>query len=256
MEITHIFIFSLTTFMVFGLLFGSFATMASYRIPRGEDLVIKSSHCPSCKHKLKWFDLFPLLSWLFNLGKCRYCKAKIGIRYPLTELTMGLLFGIAYISAYSPLETVALVITITALVIAMVITLEKNSIPNCFFIALIIIGLFYRFSIETHIYEYLPGAVVAIVIASAIRHVLAINKKPEYLTLTEVKFIGIAGLFVGFKGLIPLILISGIIAFIMYLLKKIPRKTHKIQPVASIIPAIFICTVFHKYTIDFFSFLN
>ncbi|MCE3233688.1 MAG: Prepilin peptidase [Rickettsiaceae bacterium] len=234
MEITHIFIFSLTTFMVFGLLFGSFATMASYRIPRGEDLVIKSSHCPSCKHKLKWFDLFPLLSWLFNLGKCRYCKAKIGIRYP----------------------AVALVITITALVIAIVITLGKNTIPNSFFIALIIIGLLYRFSVGAHIYEYLPGAIVAIAIASAIRHVLVTNKKPEYLTLIEVKFIGIAGLFVGFKGLIPLILISGIITFIIYLPKKILRKSYKIQLVPSIILAIFICTVFHKYTIDFFSFLN
>jgi prepilin signal peptidase PulO-like enzyme (type II secretory pathway) len=169
---------------------------------------------------------------------------------------MGLLFGVAYINAYSPLEAVALVITITALVIAIVITLGKNTIPNSFFIALIIIGLLYRFSVGAHIYEYLPGAIVAIAIASAIRHVLVTNKKPEYLTLIEVKFIGIAGLFVGFKGLIPLILISGIITFIIYLPKKILRKSYKIQLVPSIILAIFICTVFHKYTIDFFSFLN
>lgn len=75
-----------------GLFFGSFATLAVYRIPRKEDILIKHSYCPNCNHKLGFFDLFPVFSFLLLGGKCRYCKSKIRARYLILELCSGITF--------------------------------------------------------------------------------------------------------------------------------------------------------------------
>lgn len=77
---------------VIGTLFGSFFSLATYRIPRHQDIVIKRSYCPTCKHKLGFFDLIPILSYIFAKGKCRYCKQKISIRYLLLEVCNGIVF--------------------------------------------------------------------------------------------------------------------------------------------------------------------
>ena len=116
------------TFIVFvlGLLFGSFATMASYRIPRGEDLVVKPSHCTSCAHRLGFLDLFPLFSWLFNRGKCRHCGAGVHWLYPATELVMGVLFAVVYINAGLTLLGLGLMVVSVMSVIATVIYLERK----------------------------------------------------------------------------------------------------------------------------------
>ncbi len=81
-----------TIAFVFGLLFGSFLNVVILRIPKGESVVFKSSHCYSCGNSLKPWHNIPLFSWLFLRGKCSFCKAKISIQYPLIELTSGLLF--------------------------------------------------------------------------------------------------------------------------------------------------------------------
>lgn len=84
-------------FFCIGTLFGSFFTLATYRIPRKQDIMVKRSYCTSCKHELGFFDLFPILSYVFLGGKCRYCKEKISIRYPLFELANGIFFLLTYI---------------------------------------------------------------------------------------------------------------------------------------------------------------
>ena len=85
--------------MVFciGLMFGSFFTLATYRIPRKQDIVKTRSYCPNCKHKLGFFDCFPILSYVSTIGRCRYCKKPISIRYPLMELASGLVFLLIFL---------------------------------------------------------------------------------------------------------------------------------------------------------------
>ena len=83
-------------FFVIGTLFGSFFTLATYRIPRKQDIIVKRSYCTSCKHELGFFDLIPVLSYVFLGGKCRYCKEKISIRYPLFEIANGIFFLLTY----------------------------------------------------------------------------------------------------------------------------------------------------------------
>ena len=82
----------------FGLVIGSFLNVLIYRIPKKKEFVKTSSHCMACGHKLAWFDLVPLFSWLFLRGKCRYCKQPISKQYPLVELANAVLWFAVFFS--------------------------------------------------------------------------------------------------------------------------------------------------------------
>lgn len=83
---------------VMGTIFGSFFTLAVYRIPLKKDITHERSFCPNCNHKLNFLDLIPILSYIFLKGKCRYCNEKIRLRYFLLEILSGFIFLISYIS--------------------------------------------------------------------------------------------------------------------------------------------------------------
>lgn len=84
--ILYIFLF------LMGIFFGSFYTLAVYRIPKKQDITHTHSYCPNCNHKLGLLDLIPVFSYIFLRGKCRYCKQKIRPRYLILEILSGLLF--------------------------------------------------------------------------------------------------------------------------------------------------------------------
>lgn len=79
---------------ILGITFGSFLTLATYRIPLNQDITHERSYCPNCNHKLAFLDLIPVFSYIFLGGKCRYCKKKISPRYMIIEIITGLMFVI------------------------------------------------------------------------------------------------------------------------------------------------------------------
>ncbi|MBQ5320105.1 MAG: prepilin peptidase [Oscillospiraceae bacterium] len=82
---------------LFGITIGSFLNVCIYRLPVGESLTKKNSHCMTCGAYIKWYDLIPVFSWLFLRGKCRACGSKISGRYILVESLTGLLFATTYL---------------------------------------------------------------------------------------------------------------------------------------------------------------
>jgi leader peptidase (prepilin peptidase) / N-methyltransferase len=64
---------------------GSFLNVVVYRLPAGMSLVRPGSHCPACRHPIRWFDNVPIFAWIALGGRCRDCKAAISPRYPLVE---------------------------------------------------------------------------------------------------------------------------------------------------------------------------
>ncbi len=77
---------------IMGTLFGSFYTLAVYRIPRKIDIIHTHSFCPNCNHKLGFFELIPVWSYIFLGGKCKECKQKIRPRYFILEFLSGIAF--------------------------------------------------------------------------------------------------------------------------------------------------------------------
>jgi leader peptidase (prepilin peptidase)/N-methyltransferase len=88
-------VFAFICLGAFGLLFGSFANVLIWRVPRGESIVSPGSHCPKCEHEIRWYDNVPVLSWLVLSGKCRDCGEPIAWRYPAAELASGAVWLLA-----------------------------------------------------------------------------------------------------------------------------------------------------------------
>ena len=83
-------------FSLMGLLLGSFSNVLVYRLSEHKSLFKPSrSFCPTCGNEIKWYDNIPILSYIILKGKCRNCKEKISIRYPLIEAA-GLVIGISF----------------------------------------------------------------------------------------------------------------------------------------------------------------
>lgn len=87
-----IYLLTLAGSTTFGIVIGSFLNVVIYRVPLHMSISRPGSHCTNCKTLLSPFDNIPIASWIFLRQRCRYCHEKISIRYPLVELTTGLLF--------------------------------------------------------------------------------------------------------------------------------------------------------------------
>ena len=104
--------------LIFGLIIGSFLNVCIYRLPRKESIAFGRSHCTSCNFIIKWYDLVPVLSYIFLRGKCRNCKTKISIQYPMVELVNGLAYlGLYMILGYKPLFYILCVIISSLIVL-------------------------------------------------------------------------------------------------------------------------------------------
>lgn len=83
--------FQMGVVFVFGCLVGSFLNVCIYRLPRRLSVVRPGSHCPRCKTSIQMWENIPILSYLILRGRCRTCKAKIPLTYPLVEAITGTL---------------------------------------------------------------------------------------------------------------------------------------------------------------------
>lgn len=117
-------------FGLVGLAFGSFLTVVTHRVPKGESLVAPRSQCPSCGTQLRNIDNIPVVSWLFLRGRCRSCGARISPAYALTELaTAGLFVGAAL--EFDSIWAAAMMAPFLALMLALsVIDVRHRIIPN------------------------------------------------------------------------------------------------------------------------------
>jgi leader peptidase (prepilin peptidase)/N-methyltransferase len=117
---------------LFGLVVGSFDNVAIYRIPEGITLWKPRSFCPHCGKTIVWHDNIPLLSFLLLRGRCRYCGGRISPRYPLVELTSGLLFlaVFAKVGFTWTAELLPYLFMVTVLIIVSIIDFQSQIIPN------------------------------------------------------------------------------------------------------------------------------
>ena len=132
-----------------GATIGSFLNVVIYRLPRGLSIISPSkSFCPNCKHSLGPLDLFPLFSYLFSGGKCRYCKQSFSSRYFWVELLNGILWAAIWwqyiIVTVDPLKAGFYALTTAALVAVIFIDWELYIIPDQLNAMLLIFGLGYH----------------------------------------------------------------------------------------------------------------
>jgi len=113
-----------------GSIFGSFANVCIWRLPREESIVWPPSHCIHCQKPLKFWHLLPIISWLILRGKCGMCGGKIPVRYPLVELSTGVLFALIGWQWGLSVETLVYCLLSLALVISIGTDLSHQEIPD------------------------------------------------------------------------------------------------------------------------------
>ena len=129
----------------YGIIFGSFLNVCIYRIPREESIAFPSSHCTSCGTSLKWYDNIPLFSYISLGGKCRYCKAKISLQYPIVEALNGLIYLILYFTYGLTLDFLFYGFICSTLIVVTFIDLKEMIIPDILVIIILCLSSLYKF---------------------------------------------------------------------------------------------------------------
>ena len=126
---TALHIFYAVMAFVFGSVIGSFLNVVILRTPLKQSIITEPSHCFSCGHRLAWYDMFPIFSWIFLRGKCRYCKAKISPRYMIIEAITAASYCLAYLRFGWSWELAYSVVLFAVLVVLSGVDIDHFEIP-------------------------------------------------------------------------------------------------------------------------------
>jgi leader peptidase (prepilin peptidase) / N-methyltransferase len=130
-------------FFVFGAVIGSFLNVCIVRIPHGTSVIQPSSHCPTCKNAIRFYDNVQLISYFFLLGRCRSCGARISPRYVVVELLMALLAVALYREFGLGLAFIAAFVFVASLIVISFIDLEVRIVPDVISLPGIVVGLLF-----------------------------------------------------------------------------------------------------------------
>ena len=243
-------IFLYIILFIIGALFGSFYTLAVYRIPKGQDITHTHSYCPNCNHKLGLLDLFPIFSYIFLGGKCRYCKEKIRPRYFILECLSGFLFiATAYVMNIK-LETLSITkiaeysfmaLYITYIFLISGIDKENRNISkpvNVYGIVISIMYMVYLCIVEqANIYRY--GIYMFLILIILILDTITLKKfsKDSYtygILLMLMVMVFFTGEYITANAVIFTLLAMAIYILLFKLNKKIKKEKTELQAVNSI----------------------
>lgn len=113
-----------------GLAVGSFANELIDRLPQGRSVIWGRSVCDDCRKTLRWYELVPVFSWLIQVGRCRRCRARLSVKYPLIELIFGVIFVVLAGRMGLVAGLVPGLVLATALMVIFVTDLKYQIIPD------------------------------------------------------------------------------------------------------------------------------
>lgn len=147
-------------FFILGTLMGSFYTVVGLRLPKNEPFIYSRSRCDQCRHKLSFFDMIPVISYMLLKGKCRYCKSKIDILSTIIEIFTGVLFAVSFYSYSFSIDLLIALGIVSILIIVLVSDLTYLIIPDevlIFFSIYFIIFQFLNIGLKDTIYHIFVG---------------------------------------------------------------------------------------------------
>jgi leader peptidase (prepilin peptidase)/N-methyltransferase len=187
-----------------GLVVGSFVTVVSHRVPRGESIVGPRSCCPACGVQIAAYDNVPVFSWLALRGRARCCGARISPRYPLTELGLGALYAATVLVLWDDPGEVALGLVFVTTLVAITLTdLERRIIPDKILIVAAVLGVLIAAIADP---GELPERAIAAVSAGGLLFLAALGY-PRGMGMGDVKLAAVMGLFLG-RNVAPAIFVA------------------------------------------------
>ena len=229
-----------------GAVIGSFLNVCIYRLPEGGSLWRPGSHCPQCKHPIRWYDNVPILSYLLLRGRCRDCGARISPQYLIVEALTGALFTLlvaSFISRAEPLpRTVTCVALACALIVASFIDLKYMIIPDELTITGMVLAPIVSLAFPslhqtsaaqplTHVWG-LIHSLIGMAAGAAFIYVMRVLGgllfRKEAMGWGDVKFMGMIGGFFGWKLVMLTNLIAPVYGAIVGLILMAVKGEHQI----------------------------
>ncbi len=257
------FVIQIIFILVLGLALGSFLNVCIYRIPRDESIAWPPSKCPHCQTHIKYYDNIPLISYILLGGRCRNCKEKISIIYPVVEFFTAMLIMLLFLKFGLTFNFVIGLFLILSLVIVFFIDLEHKIIPVNFYIFLVPFILRFTeamFLTKTGIFffiiEYLGGGLFGFILLGLIKIISKPIFKRDALGMGDVYLFLYLGLFLGWKSIIYILFLSSIIGAIFSLIYVIIKRTKESEvpfgPFISIAAALYL--FFSEMILEKFNF--
>lgn len=205
---------------IFGITIGSFLNVCIYRIPLGESIVTAPSHCMTCGRKLKWYDMVPVFSWLVLGGKCRNCKSKISVQYPIIEGVNGILY--VMICAVNGLEwsSVIYCFMASALLVLSIIDWRTYEIPFGINVFLFVLGIAMTILDRGNLVEHLIGMICV----SGLLGILYLLTGGRAIGGGDIKLMFACGLILGWKLILLAFFLGCIIGSVVHIIRMSVKK--------------------------------
>ncbi|MBQ2981142.1 MAG: prepilin peptidase [Lachnospiraceae bacterium] len=234
---------------LFGITIGSFLNVCIYRIPKKENIATTRSHCMECNTQLKWYDLVPLFSWLFLRGKCRYCKAKISVQYPLVELANGI--GYVWIFWVNGFNFISILycLCFSAMLALSVIDLRTFEIPVGFNIFILVLGIARVIYDFEHVWTY----VIGFFCVSGFLFILYLLTAGRGIGGGDIKLMAVAGLLIGWQNIIVALCVGCVLGSIIHVTLMVVLKKERMLafgPYLSL--GIFLAMLYGKTLFDWY----
>lgn len=209
----------------YGILIGSFLNVLIYRIPKKENIAIVRSHCMKCGYQLRWYDLVPLFSWLFLGGRCRKCREKISIQYPLIEAANGILYMIVFYYYGLSIESLLYCLLFSALLALSVIDFRTYEIPVGFNYFILILGLIRLVTDLQNWATYCIGFLAV----SGFLYLVILLSNGRYMGGGDLKMMAACGLLLGWKMIILAFVLACILGSVIHLIRmKVSKVGHEL----------------------------
>ncbi len=208
---------------LYGIVIGSFLNVCIYRLPKKENIAKVRSHCMNCGYQLKWYDLVPVFSYLCLRGRCRKCKEKISIQYPVIEALNGVLYCIIFAEYGFSIETLLYALLFSALITLSVIDFRTYEIPlgiNIFILALGLVRL------VTDYTDWL-GYAIGLFCVSGFLYIIYVATKGRGIGGGDIKLMAACGLLIGWKLVILGFVLGCIVGSVIHIIRmKVSGEGH------------------------------
>ena len=213
----------------FGLVFGSFLNVCTFRWPNEESVVSPPSHCPKCDEAVRWYDNIPVASYLVLRGRCRWCKEPISIQYPLVELATGIMWAGSFAAGGLSWESMRGAVFLTILFGIALSDARYYIIPNEFSLGGVVLGMgmsFFPGAITPQ--GALVGALVGFGILWLVGKIGSWIFKKDAMGGGDIKMMAMVGTFVGMSGVLLTIFLGALLGSVIF--GPISWKTKKLVP--------------------------
>lgn len=219
-----------TIMFIFGSVMGSFLNVLAVRLSNNESILYPRSHCHNCNHRLRWYELIPIVSYVIQKGKSRCCHTIIPISYLVVEIVTAALYCTAYHSFGFSYELVISLIFISALIVIIVSDIEYmiilDEVIAVAAIVIIILELIF-FGLE-----YTADKIIAGILAFVTMYVIKLigDKlfKRESMGGGDIKLMFLFGIVIGYPLCICDIFLATFIAFPVAVYTLFSRKDNLI----------------------------